>query len=89
MKRQRKISLRFLASFLLNQDIQMETHCSIEDARTAMELFKLYQKLVEEGAHDEVIRQIYQFGRMHNWQLPGVVNAEEKQQPQQPVESTE
>jgi len=45
---QRKISLRFLASCLLNLDIQTETHCSIEDARTALILFNKYLELQQE-----------------------------------------
>jgi PAB-dependent poly(A)-specific ribonuclease subunit 2 len=37
---QRKISLRFLASYLLDADIQDEVHDSIEDAKTALLLYR-------------------------------------------------
>ncbi len=37
----RKLSLRFLASYLLNLDIQAVTHDSITDARTALQLFQV------------------------------------------------
>lgn len=35
-KRSRKLSLRFLASYLLRASIQEHTHDSIEDAATAL-----------------------------------------------------
>ena len=37
-KAQRKLALRFLAGFLLRRHIQEDTHDSIEDARTALEV---------------------------------------------------
>ena len=40
-KRSRKLSLRFLASYLLRATIQERTHDSIEDAVTALRCVRL------------------------------------------------
>ncbi|KAF9380588.1 poly(A)-specific ribonuclease [Podila verticillata] len=70
--RQRKISLRFLVWYLLHQDIQSETHNSIEDARTALALYKKYLELTEQGIFQEVLEDIYNEGRKNNWKpIPG------------------
>ncbi|KAF9583086.1 poly(A)-specific ribonuclease [Lunasporangiospora selenospora] len=70
--RQRKISLRFLVWYLLHQDIQSETHNSIEDARTALALYKKYLELEENGLFKEVLDDIYNEGRRTNWKpIPG------------------
>jgi len=67
LKRQRKLSLKFLASFLLNIDIQTKTHCSVEDARTALALYNVYIKLVQDGTLEQILHKIYHVGRMSNW----------------------
>ncbi|WRT65143.1 uncharacterized protein IL334_002085 [Kwoniella shivajii] len=42
--RQRKLSLRFLAWYLLKKDIQTSSHDSIEDAKYALLLFRLWKE---------------------------------------------
>ena len=46
---QRKISLRFLAAYLLKADIQDEIHDSIEDAKTALLLYLHYETVRAKG----------------------------------------
>ncbi len=64
---QRKISLRFLASCLLDLDIQADTHDSVEDARTALQLYNKYLELIKENKFQQVLLTIYEIGRKTAW----------------------
>ena len=66
-KRQRKLSLRFLASYLLKMDIQQTTHDSIEDARVAVRLYDEYTKLCASGTFREKLLEMYRFGKTHGF----------------------
>lgn len=66
----RKIGLRFLAWYLLREDIQAETHDSIEDSRTALAVYRRYQELIEQGTFQSKLEEIYEYGRAHNWTIP-------------------
>lgn len=61
--RQRRLSLRFLTWYILREDIQQETHDSIEDARSALLLYKAYQKFEEEHIFDEKLEELYRVGK--------------------------
>ena len=64
---QRKLSLRFLARHLLKQEIQEKVHDSIEDARTALLLFRKYEELVAQGTLTTVLHELYADGHRANW----------------------
>ncbi|KAK9704495.1 poly(A)-specific ribonuclease [Basidiobolus ranarum] len=71
--RHRKISLKFLAWYLLNQDIQTDTHDSIEDARTALAIYKKYLSLKDQGRFEQVLEDIYNVGMKYSWKIvPGL-----------------
>ncbi|KAK9467389.1 ubiquitin carboxyl-terminal hydrolase-domain-containing protein [Lipomyces arxii] len=77
--RQRKLSLRFLAWYLLDQNIQTETHDSIEDAKTALFLYKKYEDINDQGgpsAFENVLNEIYNEGRAVNFRPPAVSGAQ-------------
>eukprot|EP00013_Stygamoeba_regulata_P030042 CAMPEP_0177665386 /NCGR_PEP_ID=MMETSP0447-20121125/21023_1 /TAXON_ID=0 /ORGANISM="Stygamoeba regulata, Strain BSH-02190019" /LENGTH=541 /DNA_ID=CAMNT_0019171469 /DNA_START=380 /DNA_END=2005 /DNA_ORIENTATION=- len=69
LRHQRKLSLRFLAFFLLGVNIQQQTHCSIEDAKTALAVYSVYCKLVQENRFETVLQEIYHYGRTSQWQV--------------------
>ena len=72
------VKLRFLASYLLAMDIQKETHCSVEDARTASLLYDRYLELSEHGNFDKVLAEIYRVGRECHWDV-GCISAEDRE----------
>nr|XP_024386798.1 PAN2-PAN3 deadenylation complex catalytic subunit Pan2-like isoform X3 [Physcomitrium patens] len=76
LKRQRMLSLRFLASYLLNTNIQNETHDSIEDACTALRLYEKYKQLVAAGEFHDKLLEIYRYGRKYNWEIVKDVSEE-------------
>ena len=68
--RQRKLSLRFLAWFFLGRDIQQSTHDSIEDARSALALYRKYLEFVDAGILHRVLLDVYNRGRELAYKVP-------------------
>ncbi|QDS72369.1 hypothetical protein FKW77_008301 [Venturia effusa] len=66
----RKLSLRFLAWLLLKEDIQTDMHDSIEDARTALKLWRKWEEFKEAGVLEETLEWIYKRGRELGFKVP-------------------
>lgn len=69
-ERYRKLSLAFLAWYLLKEEIQMETHDSIEDAKTALKLYQKYLEFTDAGIMEPMLRDIYAKGREVKYKAP-------------------
>jgi PAB-dependent poly(A)-specific ribonuclease subunit 2 len=69
-ERQRRLSLRFLSWFVLHENIQTDTHDSIEDARSALMLYTAYQDFEARGILDEKLDELYREGRKHVGSTP-------------------
>ena len=63
--RQRRLSLRFLAWYVLKENIQTDTHDSIEDALSALRLYKAYIEFEDEGVFDEKLDELYKEGKQY------------------------
>lgn len=68
--RQRKLSLRFLAWYVLREEIQLDSHDSIEDARTALRLWRKYLEFVDAGVFERILADIYAKGREVQFKVP-------------------
>uniref|UniRef100_A0A1D1ZYT3 USP domain-containing protein n=1 Tax=Auxenochlorella protothecoides TaxID=3075 RepID=A0A1D1ZYT3_AUXPR len=66
--RMRQLSLRFLASYLLKTSIQSGNHDSIEDAHTALRLYKEYLRLEASGALAWTLDELYNWGKAFGWE---------------------
>ncbi|EDO17725.1 hypothetical protein Kpol_1033p30 [Vanderwaltozyma polyspora DSM 70294] len=66
----RFLSLRYLAYAILDRNIQEGNHDSIEDAYTALILYKKYLDLKEKGTLNHVLDVIYEEGRTTNYKVP-------------------
>lgn len=74
----RLLGLRFLTHALLGDDIQRDTHDSIEDSNAALTLYVLYASLksVGENRFSSTLKDLYAYGYRHGWKVD----------PQQPFE---
>ena len=50
--------------------VQDGAHDSAEDAKTALQLYRVYQRLHLEQRLQESLGQLYEAGRRLNWQVP-------------------
>ncbi|KAL8823818.1 MAG: hypothetical protein Q9191_005520 [Dirinaria sp. TL-2023a] len=66
----RKLSLRFLTWYFLKEDIQQETHDSIEDARMALKLWRKHEEFKDAGIVAQMIEEIYARGRKYGYKPP-------------------
>ena len=84
----RKLSLRFLAWLLLGEDIQQNIvagHDSIEDARTALKLWRKYLEYEQAGKVEKIKDDIFTKGKATDYKVP--VGRDGKRLPETPAAS--
>ncbi|CUS23225.1 LAQU0S08e04896g1_1 [Lachancea quebecensis] len=67
----RYLALRFLAHALLDADVQSGNHDSIEDAYTALVIYKKYLQLESSNLFENTLNQLYEEGRACGFKVPG------------------
>ena len=62
-----------MAWYLLKEDIQLGTHDSIEDARTALRLYGKFEEYRDAAVLETILLDIYKTGREMNYKAPARV----------------
>lgn len=70
LRNKRMLSLRFLAWHFFGETIQSETHDSIEDAKTALRLYRKHEELEKRGEINAALTELYEVGKKYNWKVP-------------------
>ena len=68
--RLRKIGLAFLAWVILKENIQQTTHDSIEDAKTALKLYRKYLEFEDAGVLEDYLDETYRIGKIYGFKPP-------------------
>lgn len=68
--RQRKLSLKYLAWYFLDENVQKGNHDSTEDANTALLLYKKYLELKEKGEFEQKLTDVYREGTKLGFRPP-------------------
>ena len=55
----------------IGMTIQDGSHDSVEDAWTALMLYRKHQQLTAKGDLATQLRELYDTGREHQWKIPG------------------
>jgi PAB-dependent poly(A)-specific ribonuclease subunit 2 len=67
-----EITVKLTSDFILDTKIQSVTHDSIEDAKSALQLYQHYQKLEASGGVGAALKELYQAGKRMQWKVPGI-----------------
>ncbi|KAH7648249.1 PAN2 family exonuclease [Cryptosporidium bovis] len=73
---ERYISLRFLAKYVLNENIQAEVHDSIVDAKTAFELFLRYLSHKKNNTWNDFLTHLYSKGHSVDWKIEALLDTQ-------------
>uniref|UniRef100_A0AC35UDN2 UCH_1 domain-containing protein n=1 Tax=Rhabditophanes sp. KR3021 TaxID=114890 RepID=A0AC35UDN2_9BILA len=61
------LSLQKLALKMLDKKVQVDSHDSIVDAKTALEIYNKAEEMIAEGTLEDLLKSVYELG-MHEWE---------------------